>query len=87
MKQDDNGVLVDVQDAAKQILQLIERANAGEDIVLTHQGKPVAYLAPMNIVASMSKCGLIDYEPPREWGGYWWMPSDDPEEEQEDSRG
>jgi prevent-host-death family protein len=42
-----NRVEVDVRDAAADLEQLLDRAAAGDDVVITRDGTPVARLVPL----------------------------------------
>ena len=40
-------MLVSVSDAKRQLTELVRRAEAGDEVVLTRDGKPVAQLVPV----------------------------------------
>lgn len=43
---------VDIFEAERQLSRLIKAAQAGEEVVITHRGKPVARLAPIDTATS-----------------------------------
>lgn len=45
---------VGMHDAKTRLSQLVERAHAGEDIVIARNGKPVARLVPVTATASLA---------------------------------
>lgn len=53
-------------DAAKaQLSHLVDRANAGEEVVITRHGRPVARLVPVETARPNRKLGLLKGQ------GYW----------------
>lgn len=44
-------MLVSVTDAKAQLIELVRRAEEGEDIILTRRGQPVARIAPVKAPA------------------------------------
>jgi prevent-host-death family protein len=45
---------VDIHEAKMELSQLVERAEAGEDIIITRSGKPVARLVPVASTNSLA---------------------------------
>lgn len=58
---------VNVYEAKTQLSRLLERVEAGEEIVIARAGKPVARLVPV--------AGRPVREPGR-WAGRWWLAPD-----------
>jgi prevent-host-death family protein len=58
---------VNVYEAKTQLSRLLERVEAGEEIVIARAGKPVAKLVPVE--------GRPAREPGR-WEGRWWLAPD-----------
>jgi prevent-host-death family protein len=56
---------VNVYAAKTQLSRLIDRANAGEEVVITRHGRPVARLVPADQVGTRRKLGLLQNQ------GYW----------------
>jgi prevent-host-death family protein len=48
---------VDIQDAKTQLSRLIERVQAGEEIVIAKAGRPVARLVPLEVARKLVKIG------------------------------
>jgi prevent-host-death family protein len=44
--------MVDMDEAVTQLLQLVERAHAGEEIVIAKRGEPWARLVPLTVAAT-----------------------------------
>lgn len=73
---------LDVQDASSKLSELIERVRAGDEVVITLDGKPVARIVPAEQPEKRSLIGLFkgqieiadDFDAPlpdevlREWG-------------------
>ena len=51
---------VNIHDAKTRLSQLVERAEAGEEIVIARAGRPVARLAPLASCRAPRKLGLLD---------------------------
>jgi prevent-host-death family protein len=51
---------VNIHDAKTRLSQLVERAEAGEEIVIARAGRPVARLAPLVPKGRARKLGLLD---------------------------
>jgi prevent-host-death family protein len=51
---------VNIHDAKTRLSQLVERAEAGEEIVIARAGRPVARLAPLKPREKTRKLGLLD---------------------------
>ena len=51
---------VNIHDAKTRLSQLIERAEAGEEIVIARAGRPVARLAPLKQQGKTRRLGLLD---------------------------
>ena len=51
---------VNIHDAKTRLSQLVERAEAGEEIVIARAGRPVARLAPLVARKGPRKLGLLD---------------------------
>lgn len=51
---------VNIHDAKTRLSQLVERAEAGEEIVIARAGRPVARLAPLASRKAARKLGLLD---------------------------
>lgn len=64
---------VDVQDAEAQWSRLLERVEAGEEIILARGGRPIARLAPLHPIRGR-KFGFVGYELP---GSFFEELSDD----------
>lgn len=56
---------VNVYAAKTQLSRLIDRANAGEEVVITRHGRPVARLVPADRAGNRRKPGLLEDQ------GYW----------------
>jgi len=61
---------IEVSDAGACLQQLVERVHAGEEIVLTLNGKPVSMLIDCENMKVLSSVGGIHYELPLEMGGF-----------------
>ncbi len=51
---------VNIHDAKSRLSQLLERVEAGEEIVIARAGRPVARLAPLADDKPRRKLGLLD---------------------------
>ncbi len=51
---------INIHDAKTRLSQLVERAEAGEEIVIARAGRPVARLAPLMPRGGPRKLGLLD---------------------------
>ncbi len=51
--------------AKAQLSRLIDRANSGEEVVITRHGRPVARLIPVNQAKPRRKIGLLEGQ------GFW----------------
>ena len=51
---------VNIHDAKTHLSQLVERAEAGEEIVIARAGRPVARLAPLVAHKGPRKLGLLE---------------------------
>ncbi|MBI3042910.1 MAG: type II toxin-antitoxin system Phd/YefM family antitoxin [Betaproteobacteria bacterium] len=51
---------INIHDAKTRLSQLVERAEAGEEIVIARAGRPVARLAPLAPRRGPRKLGLLD---------------------------
>ena len=51
---------VNIHQAKTDLSRLVERAEAGEDIVIARAGKPAAKLVPLTKVRGRRKLGLLD---------------------------
>jgi len=51
---------VNIHDAKTRLSQLVERVEAGEEIVIARAGRPVARLAPLRSRKARRKLGLLD---------------------------
>ena len=51
---------VNIHDAKSRLSQLLERVEAGEEIVIARAGRPVARLAPLPSRKPRRKLGLLD---------------------------
>ena len=51
---------VNIHDAKTRLSQLVERAEAGEEIVIARAGRPVARLAPLAPRGRPRRLGLLD---------------------------
>lgn len=51
---------INIHDAKTRLSQLVERAEAGEEIVIARAGRPVARLAPLAPRAGRRRLGLLD---------------------------
>ena len=51
---------VNIHDAKTRLSQLIERAEAGEEIIIARAGRPVARLAPLKQQGKTRRLGLLD---------------------------
>lgn len=51
---------VNIHDAKTRLSQLIERVEAGEEIVIARAGRPVARLAPLKASLGPRKLGRLD---------------------------
>jgi prevent-host-death family protein len=60
---------VGMHEAKTKLSQLVERAEAGEDIVIARNGKPVARLVPVARTASLADVHGV-------WRGRVWMADD-----------
>jgi prevent-host-death family protein len=60
---------VGMHEAKTKLSQLVERAEAGEDIVIARNGKPVARLVPVGRTASLADVHGA-------WRGRVWMADD-----------
>jgi prevent-host-death family protein len=60
---------VGMHEAKTKLSQLVERAEAGEDIVIARNGKPVARLVPISGKASLADVHGV-------WRGRVWMADD-----------
>lgn len=58
---------VNVYEAKTQLSRLLERVEAGEEIVIARAGKPVARLVPVEERAARE---------PGRWEGQWWLAPD-----------
>jgi len=50
---------IDVTDATGQLIELIRRAESGEEVVLTVDGKPAVRLAPILAIPDRTACQRI----------------------------
>lgn len=50
---------VNIHQAKTQLSKLVERAAAGEEIVIAKAGKPIARLVPLAVVVAPRKPGLL----------------------------
>ena len=50
---------VNVYDAKTHLSKLLERAEAGEEIIITRHGRPVARLGPVRVRKERRKLGLM----------------------------
>jgi prevent-host-death family protein len=60
---------VGMHEAKTKLSQLVERAEAGEEIVIARNGKPVARLVPIGRTASLADVHGV-------WRGRVWMADD-----------
>ena len=51
---------VNIHDAKTRLSQLVERAEAGEEIIIARAGRPVARLAPLVPRGGPRRLGLLD---------------------------
>jgi prevent-host-death family protein len=51
---------VNIHDAKTRLSQLVERAEAGEEIVIARAGRPVARLGPLASRSGPRRLGLLD---------------------------
>ncbi|MGZ9006531.1 MAG: type II toxin-antitoxin system Phd/YefM family antitoxin [Burkholderiales bacterium] len=51
---------VNIDQAKTELSKLVERAEAGEEILIARAGKPVAKLVPLNRGRGRRKLGLLD---------------------------
>lgn len=51
---------INIHDAKTRLSQLVERAEAGEEIVIARAGRPVARLAPLTPRGGPRRLGLLD---------------------------
>jgi prevent-host-death family protein len=51
---------VNIHQAKTELSKLVERAEAGEEVVIARAGRPVAKLVPLNRVRGRRKLGLLD---------------------------
>lgn len=51
---------VNIHQAKTELSRLVERAEAGEEVVIARAGKPVAKLVPLTKVGKRRKLGLLD---------------------------
>lgn len=51
---------INIHDAKTRLSQLVERAEAGEEIVIARAGRPVARLAPLTSRGGPRRLGLLD---------------------------
>lgn len=51
---------INIHDAKTRLSQLVERVEAGEEIVIARAGRPVARLAPLTSRAGPRRLGLLD---------------------------
>lgn len=58
---------VNVYDAKTRLSRLLERVEAGEEIVIARAGRPVAKLVPIEARPALEPGG---------WRGRWWLASD-----------
>jgi prevent-host-death family protein len=50
---------VNVRDAKAQLSRLLERAHAGEEIIIAKSGKPYARLVPLDVRAPKRQAGTL----------------------------
>ena len=50
---------IDIRQAKAQLSRLVERAKAGEEIIISRDGKPVARLVPLSPARAPRKPGLL----------------------------
>jgi prevent-host-death family protein len=60
---------VGMHEAKTKLSQLVQRAEAGEEIVIARNGKPVARLVPVQAKASLTEVRGV-------WRGRVWMADD-----------
>ena len=51
--------MINIHDAKTQLSRLVERASAGEEIIIARAGKPVARLVPLEKSGKPRKPGLL----------------------------
>jgi prevent-host-death family protein len=51
---------INIHDAKTRLSQLVERAEAGEEIVIARAGRPVARLGPLTDQGRKRRLGLLD---------------------------
>ena len=51
---------VNIHEAKTELSKLVERAEAGEEVLIARAGKPVAKLVPLNRGHGRRKLGLLD---------------------------
>ena len=51
---------VNIHQAKTELSKLVERVEAGEEVLITRAGKPVAKLVPLNRGRGRRKLGLLD---------------------------
>jgi prevent-host-death family protein len=51
---------VNIHEAKTELSKLVERAEAGEEVLIARAGKPVAKLVPLNRGRGRRKLGLLD---------------------------
>jgi prevent-host-death family protein len=51
---------VNIHQAKTELSKLVERVEAGEEVVIARAGKPAAKLVPLTKVASRRRLGLLD---------------------------
>lgn len=56
---------INIYAAKTQLSRLVEQVKAGEEVVITRRGKPVAKLVPMDDERPKRKLGLLEGQ------GYW----------------
>lgn len=54
------GKPVNIHQAKTELSKLVERAEAGEEVVIARAGKPVARLVPLAKVGGQRRLGLLD---------------------------
>lgn len=58
--------MIPIEDAERQLTELASRVEAGEQVTLTRDGKPILDLVP-HVASEPAKRGGIDYEAARQW--------------------
>lgn len=51
---------INIHQAKTELSKLIERAEAGEEVVISRAGKPAAKLVPLTKVSARRRLGLLD---------------------------